>query len=413
MKILGMIVAYLFAFVVARFLGAEAWGEFSLALSMILTAAILGIVGLDNALLKLISGTKNKIDACRLYRKGFVITLSASLFTMLILYLMSNWLASSLFNNPSLTSTFQLASLGVVPFSLMKLNASTLQALKRVKKYVFLKFVSHHLLGSFFLLLLLFFTDTSHVVLTAYILGLYIIVIISSYWLIKESLIEIGNVKGTDTTSYFSILKFSLPLLLAGSMMFLINWIDTVMVGMFLTERDVGIYNIALKLSGLLLIFLTAVNTVAAPIFSENFTAGNFKNLQQSVQYSTKLIFILTVPVFVLMVLFPEFILGIFGEAFQEGKPALIILCFGNLMNALAGSAGYFLLMTNSQIAFMNITAGSAILAIILNYLLIPIMGIEGAALATCIGMFVWNGACILFIRQTYNIKTYFSPFSS
>lgn len=410
-KIIGLSFAYLFAFVVARLFGAEVWGQFSLALSVILLASILGSVGLDTAILKLVSSNIDKQLISGLYKQVLIITLIISLAVTYLFYISSNWLASFVFSNPELHSLFQLASFAVVPFVLIKLNASVLQGLGKTDKYFFIKFASQHILGLIFLFILFLFFKINNIVLTAYITGLYFFVIVTFYWVFSEYELNLLNSDISSSVSYSTIFTLSIPLLFAGSMIFLNKWVDTIMVGIIMDEQNVGVYNIAVKLSGLLAIVLTAINAISAPEFSKNYASGDSGKFEEFIQASTNLIFVFTVPFFLILIFFSEFILGIFGDEFRVGWLALSILCIGNLVNALAGSVGYILQMTGSQNAFMAITTGATIAGIILNLFLIPLYGIEGAASATCITMIIWNVSCVIYIRYKYKIRTYFNPF--
>jgi O-antigen/teichoic acid export membrane protein len=415
MKIAGLGCAELFAFVVSRVMGAEAWGVFSMALSMITIGSIIGTLGLDIGLLKLAAGNKAAADTSGLYSKSLLLTCIASGICTVLVYYNAHFIAATVFNKPSMTKSFKIAAFAIFPFSLMKLNTQTLRGLKKITKYVFLNFVARHLFALLFLLLLLVITTGNNLVIIAYIIGLYVIVGISFFWLSGEDILSgfLEMHQWFKKHVYYRLLKISLPLLLASSLTFVKGWIDTIMVGIFLTKADVGIYNIALKLSALTAIILTAVNTIAAPKFAEAYENNDTDQLEQVVHHSTRMIFYGSLPILIIFLIIPGPILSIFGSEFTAGKYALILLSIGNFINAIAGSVGYFMQMTGSQVAFQNITLVSTCLGVGLNYLLIPMLGIEGAALSTCIGLIVWNLSCVLFIRYKYGIRTYYNPFIS
>jgi len=88
-----------------------------------------------------------------------------------------------------------------------------------------------------------------------------------------------------------------------------------------------------------------------------------------------------------------------------------MILATGFYLNIAAGPVGHFLNMTESQKAYRNITLLIVIIGIGLNYILIPRLGIEGAAISNLISLMIWNGICLTYIRKKYNTKTYYIPF--
>lgn len=412
MKIAGLFVAYLFAFVVARYLGADTWGEFSLALSVATFGAILGTAGLDKGMIKLTAAGETKVQVSDLYRKSIFITVVISMLVSIIFYFSSSWLAASLFGKPGLTVSFKLVSLVILPLSVLMINASTLQGLKKISSYAFINYVAKNLFTLFFLMLFMMLISNSQVVVLAFIAGIYVITIMSMFWLMHEG-VRLVRIQFPDNekAGYRTLYNISFPLLIAGLLLFIKGWIDTIMVGIFLTEQDVGIYNIALKLSGLITIIYVAVSNIAAPKFAEAFAENNHLKLDNIVQYSTRIIFYVTLPLIILFVIFPEQILSVFGDEFRRGNIVLILLSVAGFTKIISGSVGYFLNMTDSQVAFLVITSVTALLGIILNYLLIPVYGINGAATATLIGLIFWNGSCVLFIKQKYQIKTYIRPF--
>lgn len=83
--------------------------------------------------------------------------------------------------------------------------------------------------------------------------------------------------------------------------------------------------------------------------------------------------------------------LSFFGSEFTSGSTALSILVFGQLVNAAAGSVGLLLVMTaHEREAAIGMGVGLS-LNVLLNTLLIPLWGIEGAAGASATSMIVWN----------------------
>lgn len=411
-KLTGLLFAYLFSFAVARFFNAEAWGMFSLALSLIAFSAILGSAGIDLAMLKISASQNDKKNLLSVYRTAFIVISGLSLFFSLAAFLLSEWIANSLFNNTELAPVFRVASFGVFPYCLLNLNARILQGLKKINKYVFIRFVSHHLAALLLLVILYLFWKQNQIILYAYVGGLYLILCLSFIWLKKESIQPFkSRVSGENTFTYSLLLKMSMPLLFANTLIFFKGWMDTIMVGFFMTEHDVGVYNIALKISGLLLFVLTSVNAVIAPSFSKLFSQNKLGELQSITLFSTSLIFYATLPLFLILIIFPEQILSIFGSEFMLGKDVLIILSIGSFLSAIAGSVGYLMQMTDSQHAFQNITLIAAVTGFILNLYLIPHYGIEGAAISTCITMIFWNGLCVFYIKYKYNILTAYVPF--
>ena len=67
--------------------------------------------------------------------------------------------------------------------------------------------------------------------------------------------------------------------------------------------------------------------------------------------------------------------------------------------------------MTGKQVVFMKILFAGAILNIILNYILIPIWGINGAAIASMVSIIFWNMSMVIFINREFGFLTLYIPF--
>ena len=135
------------------------------------------------------------------------------------------------------------------------------------------------------------------------------------------------------------------------------------------------------------------------------------QGLQKVVKQSTKIIFWSSIPLILIFFSFPKYFLGLFGTQFIVGINAFIFLSCGKLVNAFSGSVGNLLQMTGKQLVYMKILFMGAILNVILNYLLIPIWGIDGAAVASMTSIIFWNLSMVIFINREYGFLTLYIPF--
>jgi len=182
------------------------------------------------------------------------------------------------------------------------------------------------------------------------------------------------------TKEYYN---FSVPLTLNQVGNILYNRVDIIMVGFLLSGSAVGIYNVAVLVSGLLALPLTAFSQLFPPIASQLYHNG--KNEQLDAVYNTVTRWIFTLSLFpgIAVFLYAENILRVFGEGFVEGKMVLTLFVFAQLTNCAVGPSGFLLMMTDRQYLTLFNQLSSGILNMILNYILITNYGFIGAALAT------------------------------
>jgi O-antigen/teichoic acid export membrane protein len=180
------------------------------------------------------------------------------------------------------------------------------------------------------------------------------------------------------------------------------------MLGAMVSKSELGVYNVAFKLASLALIIIASVNTVLAPKIAKLFSDNNIEGIKIEVQKATKLITWVAFPLVMILILFRTKILLLFGDEFVIGSQTLVIISLGMLFNAMSGSVGQVLNMTNNQKQFRNFTLISAFINVILNFYLIKSSGIKGAAIASLLSSMIINILCIIYIKRKYGFYAFF-----
>ena len=199
-------------------------------------------------------------------------------------------------------------------------------------------------------------------------------------------------------------LQSALPFMFMGSMFMIKSRTDIVMLGALQGAESVGIYFAVSRGVQLIKFILGSVNTVLAPNIADLYAEGKIKQLQRIITKSARVVLLIALPITAITIGFGYWYLLLFGEEFIKGKQALIILCVGQLVNATTGSVGLLLNMTGHE-RFTSITSvvGTG-LNVILNALLIPRWGIEGAAFATTSTTILVNIMNTIWVRQQLGI---------
>lgn len=81
------------------------------------------------------------------------------------------------------------------------------------------------------------------------------------------------------------------------------------------------------------------------------------------------------------------------------------------MISAFSGPAGNILQMTGRQVIFMNVLFVGAVINVVLNYFLIPLYGIEGAAFASMTSVIFWNLTMVYFVKKEFGFLTIYNPF--
>jgi len=187
------------------------------------------------------------------------------------------------------------------------------------------------------------------------------------------------------------LLRYSFPLAFSNILGMVMVWSDMLIMGYLGTSTEVGFYGAALRVgvisSALFLSFTTVFTPVISDLHNKRFT-GQLNSLYKTV---TRWIFICTLPLVLLQLLFADPIMGMFGNQFAAGSGALMILALSQMVNSASGPAGYMVLMSGrSRMELLNISAALGI-SVLACFLLIPSYGLIGAALANLAAAAVIN----------------------
>ena len=189
-------------------------------------------------------------------------------------------------------------------------------------------------------------------------------------------------------------------------------WATTLALGVWGTSAQVGIYTTAYRTSMLTSFILIAVNTVAAPKYAEYYSLNQLNRLEDMALSSVKIMCFLALPPLIVFMVFPHWIMGLFGSEFMRGGRCLSILACGQFINVATGSVGYILMMSGHENLLRNAITLSGTLNVILNLWMVPKYNIIGGAIATAISLATLNMTRRLFRLDGCQDQTSSSTFS-
>lgn len=183
--------------------------------------------------------------------------------------------------------------------------------------------------------------------------------------------------------------------------------IDIVMLEHLGDVSDVTPYNTANRFGSFVAFGTLIVNQLFGPIISNHFNRNEIGKLQQLIYKSSFFSLLIALPVLVFFHFGGMWMLELlFRTATEEEHAVLMIVSIGFLFQVLAGSAAFLLIMKKETAHFATISILVAlIINILLNYLLIPSMGIIGASWGTAVALLVWTLLMIIFAYRKNNIN--------
>ena len=403
-RLVGIFFNYLYFYLISHKFTSEGMGMFAFYQSMLLIFSIFPQFGFNTSIIKFISESKNDFSILKkvVFKSLFIVTIF-SIITIIGVYLFDD---ISIFFKNGISFSFYII-ISILPFVIINILPEVFRSLNKIRAFILYKYTLLPIFGGFFLVI----SNYSISPIISYILSIYTIFLLllihSAYCIYFKN--EHSNTNTETQLSYEYILKTSYPMLLSGSSLLLMSWIDSFMIGIISNNiSDVGVYNIAVRISTVGAIILFSINSIAAPKFSQLYANNKFQELKIAINNATKLIFLFTIPILIVLIIMPKFLLGLFGSDFPRGYIVLIILCIGQFFNAFCGSVGYIMQLTGNENKFKKIVMNALFVNIFLNFFLIPKYGINGAAISSIISLILWNFLSMIYIKKKLNISTYF-----
>lgn len=194
----------------------------------------------------------------------------------------------------------------------------------------------------------------------------------------------------------------SLPFMIVSVSTMLLVWIDTFILGIYVSNEDIGIYTLVTRLGALIIFPASALTVFFANRVVERIETGNKNILFKEFVESIKYLFIISLLFFIAINLFADQILGLFGKEFIGGKFILFIFSIAQLIIGTSGIFEAVFLMTDNKKVFLQINALMIVINIALGFPLIYLFGIFGAAYSTLIAVTVNRLIQYYYLRFKY-----------
>ncbi len=384
--IIASAISYATIVFLARSLGTHDYGLFNSVFTFVLFFLFFRDLGLPQALTKYIVeyGTQKKYDEIKTAIVAvFSFELFSSLLIALFFFFSADFLAVVYFKDP--LSAFMLKLLIVYLFGSVFFGTfkDIFLGFQQIFLFSFTEFMKNICV---FLSVLLFvymgkgpLAPVLAYVLTSIVISLFFL----PFFCRKFNFFDykITNFHTISRNLFF----FSLPVFATAAGGKIIAYVDTLLLTYYRSLSEVGIYNAVLPTSMIFTHFVAgAIASMVFPISSELWYKNDVKKLAEGVRLLYKYLFMFTIPVVFPVIVFAHyFILLFFGASYLPGVLAFQILSAGMFLWTLASINNNILTAIGKPKEVMKIIFYAAVLNLGLNLIVIPIYGIEGAAVAT------------------------------
>ncbi len=393
----------------ARHLTVTQFGDFNLGLSLAGLLALVALVGLHQAMARTIAETKDATSRRRIIRFAAVVTGISATAASILVYEFAGTIAS-LFDpaqSVQLTMVFQLFSVTVGLTLLCTFLASIFQGFEDTVPNAWLNQAVQP--AAFVVFVVIFFAY--HLALRGALLAWVVSNVVTFVALLVYTLRRLPRhlPPGPSAPRLPSgLLALSFALWGVTTLTFVTAYADTLILGAFRPEFQVGIYSAVMTLARLILVVSASVTYIFLPVAARLTGKGDMETLREMFATTTRWMMIFTVPMFFVFALLPtSSITAVFGTSYASGSLALSVITIGALVSVFFGPVNAALAGMGATRPLLVATGISAVSNIALSFGLIPTFGLMGAAVAWTIARLLYPAVAFVAIYWTYRIHPF------
>ena len=407
---ISKIALYFYRAIIARYFGIESYGLFSLAILVLNLVVAISLLGLSEGIVRyatIYRGKKQFKKINYLFKICGIILLFVSLILSVITFLLSSWISRTFFHNEALAIFIKISSL-IVPFYVISsLFLSFIRAFEKIGTYSFVVNILQNITKVAAIILLIALGLKSDSIMFSFFIGIFLMFLFSYYFCKHNLLItsDTSTLKEKEKKETLkSLFYYSLPLMFSSIIYTIYSLTDSFVIGYFKGVSDVGLYNAAIPIALLLAIIPDFFIQLFYPLITKEYSERNFKVVKELSKQVSKWIFIIIMPIFLLMIIFPGVFINIFfGKEYLASDNALRILAFGSFISVFSGLWTTILMMAGkSKTILINLIIAS-IINLILNVIFVVKYGLIGAAIATSLVWIVMSLTLLLEVKIAVN----------
>ena len=182
--------------------------------------------------------------------------------------------------------------------------------------------------------------------------------------------------------------------------------LDKTMIGLITKDSfQNGYYEQAIKISRMALMLVTSLGTVMIPRIGHHYSIGEKKVVKTLMYRSYNFVWILGIPLCLGLVgIADNFVPWFFGKGFEAVVPLLRILSFLILAIGINNVTGMqYLIPTGRQNIFTKTVLVGALVNVVFNALLIPVLKANGAAIASVVAETTIAVIQLILVRREIN----------
>jgi O-antigen/teichoic acid export membrane protein len=183
--------------------------------------------------------------------------------------------------------------------------------------------------------------------------------------------------------------------------------VGILLVGALSTAAGAGVFAAAARWLIAGSVFSGALNLGIQPTMAEHLARRDYARARRLYQVTTGWVVLVSTPMYLVMSIFPAILLLPFGPEFQGGSLALTVLAIGAFAGAATGSVTVILLMGGKSSWNLFNTAVALGADVVIGVLLIPHIGLLGAAISTDVAVLIANVLPVIQVYRLYGMHPF------
>ena len=207
----------------------------------------------------------------------------------------------------------------------------------------------------------------------------------------------------------WNVFKYSVLIVIAGSVSIMLLDLDKVMIEIYFPVANIAFYNMSVYMASIIAVPARAMQQIIHPLTAQLLNDKNYKELQYIYRQSSLHLILVNGIFFVFVLCNAEQLFLLIPDKYPLFSTVLALIAFTKLIEGGMGNANAILYSSDYYRFVLYTGIIAAIVALILNLLLIPRFGLIGAAFATFSALTIYNGIKLFFIRKAFQLQ----PFTS
>ncbi len=387
-------------FLLARTLGQDGVGVYSEAYALRALLLLICALGMRTAMTKFVAAALARSDTAMLHgsvRLGLGVTVAAALASSVLLYLGADGLATDFYGNPDVAGPIRVVSISLLPIVVMTVALAATQGFQSMRAFAGIGLIFEPSLR---------FGLTAVALAAGFgVMGSMSAVAASSFaagalalWALRKHLAPFPTQRPRyERRELASFAGYSWVASMATQGLL---WADIVVLGALVSSSDVGLYQVATRAVLMATFAIAPLTSALAPRVADRWETDDIPDMMEMYVSTSLWCWRLTAPLLAILAVAPDLVLRLFGESFAEGRTISLILVVGACGEALSVPAAVVLNQVGLNRLSMYINVFALVLNLAANLVLVPIIGLPGAALAWTLALVIPGILRVIALRR-------------